>query len=100
MPRVPHSTLVVYSWSQRLRSLRRRFWYGVSARVRWSRGPYTETPARELPTLALEQAQRIATLRTRYQVQFELLMNSSTSQNDYEYLDTADPRAPVRADLP
>ncbi len=90
MPRVPHSILVVYSWLQRLRSLRHRFWYGVSARVRWTRGPYAETPVRELPTLAFDQAQRIATLQTRYQVRFESLMSASTSQNNYEYLDILD----------
>ncbi len=80
----------MYSWLQRLRSLRHRFWYGVSSRVRWSRGPHTETPARELPAFTLEQAKRIATLRNCYQVQFELRMNSATSRNNYEYLDILD----------
>jgi SAM-dependent methyltransferase len=90
MPRVAHSISVVYSLRQRLRSLRHRFWYGVSKRVRWSRGAHCETPVRELPALAFEQAQRITTLRDRYQVQFELKMNSETSRNNYEYLDILD----------
>jgi hypothetical protein len=89
-PRVAHGISVVYSLRQRLRSLRHRFWYGVSARVRWSRGAHCETPARELPALAFEQAERIATLRDRYQVQFELKMNSATSRINYEYLDILD----------
>jgi hypothetical protein len=80
----------VYSLLQRLRSLRHRFWYGVSERVRWSRGPFHEIPARELAALPFEQAQRIAALRSRYQVQFELRMNSATAANNYEYLDILD----------
>ncbi len=75
---------------QRLRSLRHRFWYGVSERVRWSRGAFHETPARQLPALAFEQAQRIAALQGRYQVQFERRMNAATSANNYEYLDILD----------
>jgi SAM-dependent methyltransferase len=51
---------------------------------------YHETPARELPALAIEQAERIAALRDRYQVQFELQMNAATSGNNYEYLDILD----------
>ena len=34
--------------------------------------------------------QRIAALRSRYQVQYELRMNSATSKNNYEYLDILD----------
>jgi SAM-dependent methyltransferase len=45
---------------------------------------------RELPVLALEPGQRIAALSSRYQVQFELLMSSVTSVNNYEYLDILD----------
>jgi SAM-dependent methyltransferase len=75
---------------QRLRSLRHRFWYGVSERVRWSRGAFHETPARQLPALDFEQAQRITALQSRYQVQFERRMNSATSINNYEYLDILD----------
>jgi hypothetical protein len=75
---------------QRLRSLRHRFWYGVSARIRWSRGAFRETPARGLPDAPAEQAQRIAALRNGYQVQFELRMNAATSRNNYEYLDILD----------
>jgi len=89
-PPVPHSIFLVYSWLQRLRSLRHRFWYGVSERVRWSRGVFHETPARELPELTIEQGDRIAALRTRYQVQFELGMTAVTAVNNYEYLDILD----------
>jgi hypothetical protein len=80
----------MYSLLQRLRSLRHGFWYGVSERVRWSRGAYEETPARELSPLGREQGERIAALRDRYQVQFELRMSVATSLNNYEYLDMLD----------
>jgi SAM-dependent methyltransferase len=86
----PHSISRVYSLLQRFRSFRHRFWYGVSERVRWSRGAFHETHARDLPVLTLEQAQRIAALRSRYQVQFESRMNAATSVNNYEYLDMLD----------
>jgi len=80
----------MYSWLQRLRSLRHGFWYGVSERLRWSRGAFEETPARELSALGGEQAERIAALRDRYQVQFERQMSAATSANNYEYLDILD----------
>jgi hypothetical protein len=80
----------MYSLLQRLRSLRHGFWYGVSERIQWSRGAFEETPARELRTANPEQAERIAALRARYQVQFELLMNAATSARNYEYLDLLD----------
>jgi SAM-dependent methyltransferase len=80
----------MYSWLQRMRSLRHGFWYGVSERVRWSRGTFEETPARELCTPDRKQAERIAALRDRYQVQFELRMSAATSANNYEYLDILD----------
>ncbi len=75
---------------QRLRSLRHGFWYGVSERVRWSRGLYREEPAVELPQLAHEEAQRIAALQRRYQIRFELRLNAATSIRNYEYLDILD----------
>ena len=78
------------SWLQRLRSLRHGFWYGISERVRWSRGEFQETPARELSTLTVKHAERIAALRNRYQVRFESRMNAATSANNYEYLDILD----------
>lgn len=90
LPPVPHSISIVYSLLHRLRSLRHLFWYGVSERLRWSRGTFHETPVGELPVLALEPTQRIAALRSRYQVKFELLMSSVTSLNNYEYLDILD----------
>jgi hypothetical protein len=58
--------------------------------VRWSRGAVHEIPARDLAALTFEQAQRIAALRSRYQVQFELRMNAATAINNYEYLDILD----------
>jgi hypothetical protein len=80
----------MYSWFQRLRSLRHGFSYEISERLRWSRGAYQETPARELCTSEPGQAERIAALRNRYQVQFEQRMSAATSTNNYEYLDILD----------
>ncbi len=79
----------MYSLLQRLRSARHRLRYGVSESVRRSRGPYRETPAREL-SLTSEQSQRVAALRNRYQVRFEAQLTSATSTNNYEYLDILD----------
>jgi hypothetical protein len=76
----------MYSLLQRLRSLRHGFWYGVSERMRWSRGAFEEPPAGELCTVNREQAERIAALRDRYQVQFELGMSAATSRNNYAIL--------------
>jgi SAM-dependent methyltransferase len=90
MPPLPLSISLVYSLLERLRSLRHRFWYGVSERVRWSRGAFYETPARMLPEIAFEQSQRIAALQSRYQVHFEERLNAATSTNNYEYLDILD----------
>jgi hypothetical protein len=47
-------------------------------------------PARELPALSLEQEQRIAALRTRYQARFEADMCTATALHNYEYLDLLD----------
>jgi len=58
----------MYSLLQRLKSMRHSFWYGFPSRIRWSRGAFEETPARELCTVNLEQSGRIAVLRDRYQV--------------------------------
>jgi hypothetical protein len=80
----------MYSLLQRLRSLRHGLWFGVSERIRWSRGAFEETPARELCNVNPEQGERIAALRERYQVQFELQMSEATSRNNYEYLDILD----------
>ena len=80
----------MYSLLQRLTSLRHGFWYGVSERIRWSRGAIEETPARELCAVNHEQSQRIAALRDRYQMQFERRMSAATSINNYEYLDILD----------
>ena len=75
---------------QRLRSLRHGFWYGISERMRWSRGAIEETPAHELCALGSVKGERIAALRHRYQVQFERQMNAASSLNNYEYLDLLD----------
>ena len=80
----------MYSLLQRLRSLRHGFWYGVSERIHWSRGAFEETPARELCSVDREQGERIAALRSRYQVQFELRFSAATSTRNYEYLDLLD----------
>jgi hypothetical protein len=80
----------MYSLVQRLRSFRHGLWYGISERLRWSRGTFEETPARELPDLGCEKAERIAALCHRYQVQFEQRLNAATSLNNYEYLDLLD----------
>ena len=80
----------MYSLLQRLRSFRHGFWFGISERLRWSRGTFEETPARELSALGSEEAERIAALRHRYQVQFEHRLNAATSLNNYEYLDLLD----------
>src|ERR1035437_2738558 len=77
LPLVPHSISQMYSLLQRLRSLRHGFWYGVSERIRWSRGAFEETPVRELTNLDRAQAERIAAVRDRYQVQFERRMNAA-----------------------
>jgi len=70
--------------------LRHRLWYGLSERLRWSRGIYHETPANELAVPDSRQAQRIAALQSRYQVKFERHLNAATSYNNYEYLDILD----------
>jgi SAM-dependent methyltransferase len=75
---------------EQLRSWRHGFWFAVSERVRWSRGIHHETPARELPALSREQAERIAALSARYQVRFESSLNAASSLNNYEYLDILD----------
>jgi SAM-dependent methyltransferase len=89
----------MYSLLQQLRSWRHAFWYGVSERVRWTRGIYQETPVRELPTRTPDQSDRIALLRTRYQVRFESTLTAATSANNYEYLDILD-RAWSESGLP
>ena len=76
----------MYSWVDRLRSLRHRLSYGVSESLRWSRGPYRETAAYELPALPVDEAQRIASLQSRYQVRFESQLCAATSIRNYEYL--------------
>jgi SAM-dependent methyltransferase len=73
----------------RLRSWRHGFWFGVSRRLRWSRGLYRETPAGELHLDATE-AERILRLQDRYQVQFERTLNRRSSSLNYEYLDILD----------
>jgi hypothetical protein len=80
----------MYSLLQRLTSLRHGISYGVSERLRGSSGAIEETPARELCAVNHEQSERIAALRERYQVQFELQMNAATSADNNQYLDMLD----------
>lgn len=80
----------MYPLMQRLRSLRHGLWFGLSERIRWSRGSFEETPALELCDADSEQSERIAALRRRFQVQFELHLSAATSRNNYEYLDILD----------
>jgi SAM-dependent methyltransferase len=75
---------------QRLRSLRHGFWLGISARVRWSRGRYSEVAAGELPPQGAAATLRIGALQARYQVHFERSLSAPTSLNNYEYLDILD----------
>ncbi|HEX3846658.1 MAG TPA: hypothetical protein VHV81_04700 [Steroidobacteraceae bacterium] len=79
----------MYSFGQRLRSLRHGFWYRVSERLGWSRGTYRETPARVLE-LGGAEGERVAALRERYGVRFETRLSAATSRNNYEYLDILD----------
>src|SRR5579863_4484786 len=51
----PRGIWRIYSLLHRSKSLRHSFWYGVSGGMRWSRGAFEETPARELRTVNLEQ---------------------------------------------
>lgn len=80
--------------------MRHRFWYGVSERVRWSRGAFRETPALRLPALPAEQSRRIAALNDRYQAKFESELGAQTSLNNYEYLDILDHAWPSTAHAP
>ena len=80
----------MYSWLQRLASLRHRFSYRLSERVRRRGGAHVETPAHTLPALPGEQGERIAALRARYHVNFETHLNAATSVRNYEYLDLLD----------
>ena len=80
----------MYSWLQRLASLRHRFSYRLSERVRRRGGAHVETPAHTLPAMPGEQGERIAALRARYQVNFEAHLNVATSIRNYEYLDLLD----------
>jgi SAM-dependent methyltransferase len=73
----------------RLRSWRHAFWFGISRRLRWSRGLYREKPAGRLE-LEPEQAQRVSALKSRYPVQFERHLGRRSSTINYEYLDLLD----------
>jgi len=78
------------SWIERLRSWRHGFWFGVSRRVRWSRGMHREKPAGELPNLSPEEIERVSALRSRYQIAFERTLGRRSSKINYEYLDILD----------
>jgi len=64
--------------------------FRLSRGIRWSRGSFEEKPVGELCIANPEQSARIAVLRDRYQVRFELQMSEATSRNNYEYLDILD----------
>jgi hypothetical protein len=89
----------MYSLLQRLSSLRHGFWFGVSERIRWSRGAHEETPASELCSVDLEQGERIAALRERYQVQFERRMSAATKFPNAEFVVADYTRYPQPAEL-
>ncbi|MDE2349346.1 MAG: hypothetical protein KGL92_12670 [Gammaproteobacteria bacterium] len=80
----------MYSWLQRLASLRHRFSYGLSEHARRRGGAHLEIPVHTLPALPGEQGERIAALRARYHVNFEGYLNAATSVRNYEYLDLLD----------
>jgi hypothetical protein len=75
---------------ERLRSLRHRFWFGVSESIGWTRGLHQEAPAgtRWRPTAALTG--QIDDLQARYGVEFERSLSAATSVNNYEYLEVLD----------
>ena len=75
---------------QRLRSIRHRFWLGISERLRWSRGRHAEVAAGELPPQGAAATLRIGALQARYRVHFERSLSAPTSLNNYEYLDILD----------
>jgi hypothetical protein len=70
--------------------LRHGFSFGLGKHVRRSRGEYRETPARSLTLSSPEQAQRIAALQSRYQVQFEAQLCRATSLDNCEQLAISD----------
>jgi SAM-dependent methyltransferase len=77
------------SFIKQLRSWRHAFWFGISRRIRWSRGLYREQPAGKLD-LKPEEAARVAALKSRYAVQFEQHLGQRSSRINYEYLDLLD----------
>lgn len=78
------------SCAQRLRSWRNDLSLRIGATIRFSRGPYVETPCMTLGVLPPARAARIEALASRYNVRFELWLNESTSLNNYAYLDLLD----------
>jgi hypothetical protein len=79
----------MYSFGQRLRSLRHGFSYRLSERLRWSRGIRRETAAGRLD-LGAEEGARVEELRERYGAGFETRLSAATSRNNYEYLELLD----------
>ena len=80
----------VYSWLERLRSLRHRVGFEISERIGWSRGAFHEESAGELTHLDADQTERISALGRRYGVRFEAAMAAATARENYEYLDILD----------
>lgn len=88
--RRPGPRLRLSSLLEHLRSWRHAFWFGLSRRIRWSRGIFREKPAIELRGLTLDQDRCVAALRGRYSVNFEERLGKRSSMINYEYLDILD----------
>lgn len=79
-----------YSLLQRLRSGYHAFWYRLGEGLEWSRGLYRERPVGQLTHLSGSQQARIAVLRRRFDVRFELHYAALTTLKNYDYLDILD----------
>jgi hypothetical protein len=78
------------SWSERLRSMRNDLSLNLSARLRFSRGVFTESACGRLQNLTPDQSRRIERLRDKYGIRFETLLAEQTSLNNYAYLEMMD----------
>lgn len=73
------------TFTQRMRSRYHALWYGMTARLRWTRGLYREAPAGQLPPLSAESAAIVADLQRRYGLVFERQLSAATALNCYDY---------------
>ena len=78
------------AWQQRLRSLRNDLSLRIAASLTISRGVFVEQGCGELQRLTSDQAWRIAGLREKYAVRFEVSLSRETSLNNYAYLELLD----------